>query len=230
MSFVISRQVGKFNRMANKQADAAIGRNLQRIRTEANCTQDELAKEMRSLGYKWSKTTVWSIETGERPLKLSEAQDLLKCLGYDWISYLPILLQGEGIPATELEIKGKLLANRYEATAKMVPELVNAYFDYLISSASAFNKKTDDDEKEKTKDTLDEYCPEALNSFYWGCLKDRFREYCLEHQEQELDLGDDKSDGYNAEWRNTFNLLGNEWRKYLFPDDYYASTDDSAGD
>lgn len=43
-------------------------------------SQDALAEKMRSLGHKWSKATVWSVEKGERPLKLSEAMDLCTIL------------------------------------------------------------------------------------------------------------------------------------------------------
>jgi hypothetical protein len=36
-------------------------------------SQKELAESMRSLGFRWSQATVWSIEKGERPLRLIEA-------------------------------------------------------------------------------------------------------------------------------------------------------------
>lgn len=225
MSFDFPRQFGKLRHVSDKQVDASIGRNLQKIRTDANSTQGELAKAMRARGYKWSKTTVWSIETGERPLKLAEAQDLLECLDYDWITYLPILLQGEGTPATELEIKAKLLETRYNAVQAMVPELAKAYFDYLLSGIATFNKHGDDVGKDDLQERLDECCPESLNSYYWGYLKNRLREYCMEKQNEEKTVGDSESKGYDAEWRRVFNLLGDEWRKYLFPDDYYASND-----
>jgi hypothetical protein len=36
---------------------------------------------MRERGWKWSQATVWSVEKGERPLRLSEATDLAEVLG-----------------------------------------------------------------------------------------------------------------------------------------------------
>ncbi len=36
---------------------------------------------MRSRGWKWSQATMWSVERGERPLRLTEAKDLVAILG-----------------------------------------------------------------------------------------------------------------------------------------------------
>jgi len=58
--------------------DSKIGHNLLILRGEMS--QEELADKMRTLGYKWSKATVWSIEKGERPLRLTEAEDVMKIL------------------------------------------------------------------------------------------------------------------------------------------------------
>lgn len=38
---------------------------------------------MRSLGYKWSQATVWSVEKGERPMRLTESIDIAQILGVD---------------------------------------------------------------------------------------------------------------------------------------------------
>lgn len=64
--------------MAITKEDERIGKNFQAIRGEM--TQEELAKKMREQGYKWSKATVWAIEKGERPLKVAEAAEVLRCL------------------------------------------------------------------------------------------------------------------------------------------------------
>ena len=55
-------------------SDEQIGKNLARMR--GDMTQKVLADEMRARGWKWSQATVWSIEKGERPLRLAEAEDL----------------------------------------------------------------------------------------------------------------------------------------------------------
>lgn len=60
-------------------SDEQIGANLTRLRGEMS--QKELAAKMRPLGWKWSQATVWSIEKGERPLRLTEAEDVCQVLG-----------------------------------------------------------------------------------------------------------------------------------------------------
>lgn len=54
--------------------DAQIGRNLARLR--GDMSQKELAVAMRERGHKWSQATVWNVERGERPLRLTEATAL----------------------------------------------------------------------------------------------------------------------------------------------------------
>lgn len=41
---------------------------------------DMLAAKMRDKGYSWTKTTVFNIEHGKRPIRLAEAADVLVCL------------------------------------------------------------------------------------------------------------------------------------------------------
>lgn len=59
--------------------DEEIGANLTRIR--GSRSQKDLAEAMRERGFKWSQATVWSVEKGERPLRLTEAQALGVVLG-----------------------------------------------------------------------------------------------------------------------------------------------------
>jgi hypothetical protein len=60
--------------------DVIVGQNLAKLRGDR--TQQDIAEAMRDAGYKWSQATVWSVEKGERPIRLSEAESLagiLKC-------------------------------------------------------------------------------------------------------------------------------------------------------
>jgi len=59
--------------------DEEIGRNVAQRR--GNRSQQEIADAMRLRGWKWSQATVWSVEKGERPLRLAEASDLAELLG-----------------------------------------------------------------------------------------------------------------------------------------------------
>ncbi|MEW1708011.1 helix-turn-helix transcriptional regulator [Microbacterium sp. NPDC089190] len=60
-------------------SDEQIGRNLAAVRGEMS--QSDLAKRMRDRGFKWSQATVWSVEKGERPLRLSESEAVAELLG-----------------------------------------------------------------------------------------------------------------------------------------------------
>lgn len=51
-----------------------IGQVLRQLR--GNQSQKALADAMRAKGHAWSQATVWSVETGARPLRLTEARDL----------------------------------------------------------------------------------------------------------------------------------------------------------
>lgn len=59
--------------------DEQIGATLTRIRNGRS--QKDVADAMRSHGFKWSQATVWAVEKGERPLRLTEAQALGVVLG-----------------------------------------------------------------------------------------------------------------------------------------------------
>lgn len=59
--------------------DKQIGETLKTLRGETS--QEALADSMRERGWKWSQATVWSVEKGERPLRLAEAEDLASVLG-----------------------------------------------------------------------------------------------------------------------------------------------------
>ena len=66
--------------MATEQ-DKQIGLNVAILRgSHPNhgqpMTQQVLAAGMRERGHKWSQATVWSVEKGERPLRLAEADTL----------------------------------------------------------------------------------------------------------------------------------------------------------
>lgn len=62
------------------ERDQAIGRALSVARGDA-FSQQAVADAMRQRGWKWSQATVWSVEKGERPLRLAEAEDLAYILG-----------------------------------------------------------------------------------------------------------------------------------------------------
>lgn len=70
-----------------------IGANLVKMRGKT--TQDQLAHMMQQRGYSWTKMTVYNIERGERPIRLNEAVDVLKCLNIDAGDGLKALIRNE---------------------------------------------------------------------------------------------------------------------------------------
>lgn len=61
------------------KSDAQIGKNLARLRGDRS--QKDVAEAMKARGWKWSQATAWSVEKGDRPLRLSEALDVAEILG-----------------------------------------------------------------------------------------------------------------------------------------------------
>lgn len=59
-----------------------IGENLEAMRRN-KMSQKELGEAMRDRGHKWSQTTVYAIERGDRHIKLDEARDIALLLNVD---------------------------------------------------------------------------------------------------------------------------------------------------
>lgn len=82
----------KKEKKAQNPEDVRIGKNL--IALRGDMSQADLASKMRSLhGLQWSQATVWNIERGERPLRLSEAKAVASLLG----AKVEDLLQDENV-------------------------------------------------------------------------------------------------------------------------------------
>lgn len=56
--------------------DEADGQRIREIRTSRGMRQVDVADAMRECGWKWVQSTVWHVEQGTRPTRLSEAVDL----------------------------------------------------------------------------------------------------------------------------------------------------------
>lgn len=67
--------------------DQRIGENIAAYREPRS--QEWLAEQMRSRGHeKWSQSTVWSVEKGKRPIRFTEAADLVQILGLRYVEDL----------------------------------------------------------------------------------------------------------------------------------------------
>lgn len=64
--------------MQEEFSDRNIGINVMILR--GTRTQKEIADGMKELGFKWTQTTVWEVESGKRSLKAKEARGLARVL------------------------------------------------------------------------------------------------------------------------------------------------------
>lgn len=87
-------------------SDEQIGKRLNALR--GDMSQAALAAAMADRGHKWSQATVWSVETGKRPLRLAEAQDVSAALDVSVTELLRKDRVEEAARAARSEIGGLL--------------------------------------------------------------------------------------------------------------------------
>lgn len=92
------------------QQDELIGRNVALYRGDKS--QKAVADAMRARGWKWSQATVWSIEKGERPLRLAEADDLGRILDVQPYRFMSSEPDARLLTAVDkLDVAGKAVAD-----------------------------------------------------------------------------------------------------------------------
>lgn len=94
-------------------------------------SQKDLADAMRARGFKWSQATVWAVEKGERPLRLTEAEGLAAILRIN-----PDLLLAT---PEELDLHGDMVdfANLLDE----ISELADAAFNAQLRLARAIDDR-----------------------------------------------------------------------------------------
>ena len=97
-------------------------------------TQQAMANAMRERGWKWSQATVWSVDTGERPLRLAEAKDLAEVLGVDVTALLY-----DGATAVEMLVHkaDRELGDRHVALAVALDNFLQALRTFKEGVSSA---------------------------------------------------------------------------------------------
>ena len=92
-------------------------------------SQKALADSMRSRGHKWSQATVWSVEQGERPLRYTEAQDLIQ-----------LLAEGRDVPLLEAAGDADLRAQmaQLRAVRTALTDLMTRYISQRWDLVDAF--------------------------------------------------------------------------------------------
>lgn len=101
------------------EQDRQIGRTMAILRGDK--TQQAVADEMRKRGWRWSQATVWSVEKGERALRLAEAEDLAEVLGT--VSVHSFLTEPVG---AHIQQGVRRVTNAYRAIVESVWECLDA--------------------------------------------------------------------------------------------------------
>lgn len=101
------------------EQDRHIGRTMAILRGDK--TQQAVADEMRKRGWRWSQATVWSVEKGERALRLAEAEDLADVLGT--VSVHSFLTEPVG---AHIQQGVRRVTNAYRAIVESVWECLDA--------------------------------------------------------------------------------------------------------
>lgn len=109
--------------------DEQIGRNVQKLRGDVS--QQALADLMRERGFKWSQATVWAVEKGERPLRVSEGEALTEALG----SRLYKLTGSD--TETDLQVSMHKAANAYREIQRWTVTFMAARADIELTLAKA---------------------------------------------------------------------------------------------
>lgn len=198
--------------MAVAERNEQIGANVKSLRGEMS--QDELAKRMREYGYKWSKATVWAIEKGERPLKLTEAKDLLSSLGLDWRTQIPDLLLDNGV--VNLYTRYSVVSKMRDRLTDSFVQLSSAYLDLLLAAAQASDEDRRFAEKE-FGDMIEEASPEGVAVAYWGEIDGAKDEYYYSFAKNAEHNGGDWGAGLSEAKQKLPVILGKYWQ-YIDPD------------
>lgn len=101
------------------ERDRHIGQTMSILRGDK--TQQSVADEMRQRGWRWSQATVWSVEKGERALRLAEADDLAAVLGT--VSVHAFLTEPLG---AHIQQGVRRVTNAYRAIVESVWECLDA--------------------------------------------------------------------------------------------------------
>ena len=109
----------------HRTVEANLATNLRQIREDHGLSQEQLAARMTERGFGFSQATIWKIEQGKRPVKISEAVALADAVGFDfWTTLLNppgsashyLRLQAANRKASEAYAALKVAAAQYVQT------------------------------------------------------------------------------------------------------------------
>lgn len=124
--------------LEDPEPDVSVGERVKSLRERAKMSQDQIAMKMREAGFKWSNRTVWQVETGSRPLRLVEAEKLVKVLDVPEAYSVDALLETDtarglhnsmGTLHRSLRGLADALTNAFSAYGGAERELIGASFE-----------------------------------------------------------------------------------------------------
>lgn len=111
------------------ERDELIGKSVAKLRGELS--QKEVADRMKGRGWKWSQATVWSVEKGDRPLRLAEAHDLAAVLNVSVLHFT------RTPPVVAVDIRSQELATAHDVLIQAVKSYRSAQFRLATAADDA---------------------------------------------------------------------------------------------
>jgi transcriptional regulator with XRE-family HTH domain len=104
--------------------DQNIAANVRTYREAASISQEELAQRMAERGFGFSQATIWKIESGQRPVKVSELVALADSLG--------------GLRLSPMSLTGEPGAAGHRARMQQANHLAHGAYTTLKATAAAY--------------------------------------------------------------------------------------------
>ncbi|WP_156960882.1 helix-turn-helix domain-containing protein [Kocuria marina] len=115
--------------------DIVIGQNVAKLRGGMSMPQRDLAARMRDRGWKWVQSTAASVEKGERPLRLREADDLAGILDCSIEDLMHI--EDRNVHVQELREVDKEVSNRFLELHRPMQNYLESFSTLDASLAAA---------------------------------------------------------------------------------------------
>jgi transcriptional regulator with XRE-family HTH domain len=118
------------------EVDAAMGANLRAWREAKGISQEDLAAAMTTRGFGFSQSTIWKIEQGRRPLKVTEAvalSDALELRSWNDLTASPDTVRHEA----QLQSAHQRAARSYQALKDATTAYLRAQLEVAVAVVEA---------------------------------------------------------------------------------------------
>jgi transcriptional regulator with XRE-family HTH domain len=112
--------------------DRNVAANLRHFREQAGLSQDELAQRMNERGFEFTQTTIGKIESGQRPVKISEIVALGDTLGLFRWTYL-MTEPRVGLQIAEMQAASSRAHQAYGVLKMAAGRYIEEQVDVLLS-------------------------------------------------------------------------------------------------